>query len=105
MKKMFLNTEHFLKYIYVRARQRVVKGIPTLMLLLRDMKDKISQSIAFRFNLGKMHSYLKISKMFNLPLKNGSLMFSNSSKKDQERTTVKCIYSKYRMTFPYIVDL
>lgn len=26
--------------------------------------------------------------MFNLPLKNGSLMFSNSSKKDQERTIV-----------------
>ena len=26
--------------------------------------------------------------MFNLSLKNGSLMFSNSSKKDQERTIV-----------------
>lgn len=26
--------------------------------------------------------------MFNLPLKNGSFMFPNSSKKDQERTIV-----------------
>lgn len=27
--------------------------------------------------------HMRISKMFNLLLKNGSLMFSNSSKKDQ----------------------